>query len=54
MSESSDTGDRGDETSPSVRVRRRRRRVLIAAGVVVAILVVVGVVTSLTPWPSAS
>lgn len=53
MSESSDTGDRGDETSPSVRVRRRRRRVLIAAGVVVAILVVVGVVTSLTPWPSA-
>ena len=45
--------DNGAESSRHARTRRRWRRILIPAGIVVAILLVIGVVTSLTPWPSA-
>jgi len=52
MSENADTDDHGAE-SRHARTRRRWRRVLIPVGILVAILLVIGVVTSLTPWPSA-
>ena len=53
MGENSGSGVDSDEASGRAKTRRRWRRVLIAGGVVLALVLVIGVITSLTPWPSA-
>ena len=47
------TNDRADEAGRSQRPRRRHRGLWIALSTVVGILLVIGIVTSITPWPSA-
>ncbi len=47
------TNDRADEAGRSQRPRRSHRGLWITLGTVVGILLVVGIVTSITPWPSA-